>query len=381
MIYQRVIPLTVAQSDFRIDLGAAAWIRFHVVDSPFTVKLDTPTGIAINFSAPASCDTCNRTPINSIYLTNAAGSGNLVLLWSDGKEALRDFLAPSALAVGASASAPVLTESTTVENWIHGPSTNMQNVMFGADGGTYQAYNGGVAGQNIDLTQFIHGGKTADVLASNLALMGGRALWGAGISRSVGGLSLLTNRLNSSNPPVARNALAMARGGFWYFETDVLLPTPTVAVAGSIICSVGIGMDFSKAGTIAANGVAGLFGCAMCWSNQFANNNWHLVAVDSTGVFVAGPLDTGVNAAGAHSLCRLEWGWDGGKVVVRARINDVVRQEISTGSKALSTNISGTFLDNVAGVVAGKIQVNQNGNHVECWSGGYAGARAGRMTP
>lgn len=301
---------------------------------------------------------------------NAAGSGIVEIFTSS--DYCLDLGGLSGLATLLAAQSTQISEATISHSFVETASTNPQeNIGVRGDGGTYGVSAGGVSGQNINTVIPYYGAQNASVLASAVALNGGRLIFSVGRMMN---MDILVNALQTTALTFTRSPSAVLNAGLWSFECDVLLETPTIAVGGHLIATMGTGLRIDQ-GT-GANGVGGLRGVGICWSNGLANNNYHLIAAD--GVNVTRDVDLGVPAFGHHQLA-FQIGQIAGVPLVRAVIDDVPRgllTDIGMTMATISAFAGGWSLPQIG---AGKMQLGQNGNQVSQRSGGYTGFRFGRV--
>lgn len=368
MSIQRLdLQLSAARSDFAVNLGAAAWIRFFQVDASVDVKVDSQASFAFPIAAPCTINACNR-PFTQLYLTHAAASGVFTIVWSsDGEENVDDFLAGNSLATS---QAFLLTQSVLSQG-VWNPNIAVPQEIMGTPGTalTPTASAGGTAGQNFSTTLPYYGGITASVLASAVALNGGSFVWS---SRPLN-MTAILNALQTTALTFTRSAIALSQVGYWFIKSDWLLETPTIGLpALHMVAALGLGFEPA---TTATTGLGGCRGCAIIWSNDRGNNNFWLVACDGTNVVQA--LDLGVSALG-HHMVEYRFGVLGGVPQIEAVIDGVSRGTLSSlgmSMAVISAMAASVWLPRIA---AYKIQAAQNGNNVSLRHGGYADYVVGR---
>lgn len=368
MLY--TVDLTIARPTFQnIDIAdAKMWIL--KADSSFDLLLNGTDIIPWPAGLTAEVDHCCVSQ-GTIGIRNNAGTGQL-LIYSSSDYCL-DLSGFAGLASVLASQASVIAEGTTSHSFIETSFTNPQEIISTkGDGGAYGVSAGGVAGQNFSTVIPYYGALTASVLASAVALNGGRVVFNVGRMQN---LDIVINALQTTALTFTRSPQAVLEAGLWSFAHDALLETPTIGVGGHLIASMGLGLRIDV-GT-GANGVGGLRGCGICWSNGLSNNNYHLIAADGTNV--TRDIDTGVPAFGHHQL-DFRFGSIAGVPIIQAVIDGVSRAvatDIGMTMATISAMAAGVWLPAVS---AGKMQLGQNGNQVSFRHAGYSGYRFGRVS-
>lgn len=372
---QRVnVDLTTARvAPTAFPITNAKRIRFHVVPAPFQVRLQSSSADPIPVNEPFTLENCSANPWTKIYIENVASSGSAVVLATDGSEDFDDFLANGV--TGLITGTPFLfTESYLWHAFVHPNSTNPQELITTkGDAATYQVSAGGLAGQNFANPPVYYGGLFTPQAANAAALGGGTVTFNPG---RMGNLDVIINALSTTVPTFTRGLTALNRAGAWFFETDALLESVVINVAGTMFAAP-VAMGWNPGDVTAASGIGGGRGFAILWSNGLPNNNYWLVFGDGTNITAS--ADTGVPAIGSHTHCRLEYGVLGTQAFYRAVIDGQVRATLTTIGTTFAT-VTGF----AAAVIfprssAAKIQAGQATNNVILRCGGYDGWSGGRF--
>lgn len=373
MIYQ--FDLSIARSTFEtfVVSDPKAWILS--APSSFDILLDGGDFLPWPAGLVGEIDHCCM-PNGTMGIRNTAASGTLVIYTSS--DYCLDLSGAPGISTIIQGNAQLLAQSMLWQAFVHPNSTNTQDMMYTfGDAYVWGAVAAGVAGQSIDLTSVYYGGLVGSVLASAAALNGGQ---GSITNRAFMNIPLVLTALTTTATPFTKNAFALQNAGLWSLRQDVLLEVPTIGVAGSMI-AMGAGIGFDGNATTAANGLGGCRGIGIAWSNQLANNNWHLISCDGTNV--VRDLDTGIPAFSGgtmlHRVLDFQYGAIGGVPVIRALIDGVARATLfDTGmSMAVITGFAAATW--YPRVLAQKIQINQNGNTVRMHCGSYTGFQGGRV--
>lgn len=195
-----------------------------------------------------------------------------------------------------------------------------------------------------------------------------RGLWLFGTVAGVGGRTRI--------PPMASYFSGAITGfpatkvGHWFIESDVRLTTVTGG-AGEIY------FVFSPSWARASGVIGASNGFGLVWANTLANDNYHLVVADATGVLLAN-VDTGIVANDSVlRVLRVEFGNIGGAPTIRALIDSVVVATI-TGPLALTTaNKLGAFNQNYS-IGCDKPQADVT-NSADAWFGTALGIKFDRI--
>lgn len=160
------------------------------------------------------------------------------------------------------------------------------------------------------------------------------------------------------------------QAGHWYMETDVRMTVVTGAAPEIVFVMC--------PSWLVASGVIGTGnGFGLVWANTLANDNYHLIMADASGILFR-DIDTGIPATdGNLRVLRVEWGWINNAPTVRALIDGIVVATI-TGPLTLNTaNLLGMFNQHVQ-VGVDKMEASV-ANSIDAWIGNVIGLRMGRI--